>query len=307
MLFNPVEVLFIPAHTVPVIHPRNTVVTIHGLEYEFFPRAYSWWGRNYMRWVIKNSCRWAKKIIAVSNNTKKDLMALYRVPEDKIKVVYEGFDREMQNTNLKMQNGSAKCKISGNYLLFIGRLEERKNIVGIIKAFEVLKDQYKLPHKLVLAGKPGYGWRNMWYEIENSEYYNDIFLPGYVSEESKWRLLGGADVFLFPTFYEGFGIPILEAQSVGCPVVAGDNSSIPEVIGAKVEPSLQRRLNLRRDASAVLVDPNNAGQIADAVYKLIADKNLRSGIIGRGYRNVRRFSWESCTEQISKFIFNGKG
>ena len=90
MLFRPVDVLFVPAHTVPLIHPKNTIVTIHGLEYEFCPGAYSFWQRFYMRLVIKNSCRWAKRIIAVSKNTKKDLTRLYKVPEGKIEVIYEG-------------------------------------------------------------------------------------------------------------------------------------------------------------------------------------------------------------------------
>ena len=98
MLFHPVDVLFVPAHTVPLIHPKNTIVTIHGLEYEFCPKAYSFWQRTYMRWVIRNSCRWAKKIIAVSENTKKDLMQLYKVPEEKIKVVYEGIDGKISKS-----------------------------------------------------------------------------------------------------------------------------------------------------------------------------------------------------------------
>ena len=90
MLFHPIDVLFIPAHVVPLIHPKNTIVTIHGLEFEMFPEGYSFWARLYMRWSIKLSCRWAKTVVAVSENTKKDLMRLYGVPENKIRVVYEG-------------------------------------------------------------------------------------------------------------------------------------------------------------------------------------------------------------------------
>ncbi len=298
MLFHPVDILFIPAHTVPVIHPENTVVTIHGLEYEFCPKAYSWWERFYMRQVIKNSCKWAKRIIAVSENTKEDLKKLYGVLEDKIKVIYEGYDQENQKSNIKNQNVNAKFKINSKYLFFIGRLEKRKNIIGIIKAFEILKEQYKLPHKLVLAGKFGYGEEKIREEIKNINCPKDIILLGYVSEEEKWELMKNADVFLFPTFYEGFGIPILEAQSVGVPVVAGDNSSIPE-ISTNYELNSNIWIN-----TVLLIDSKNAKQIADATYKLISDKALRGDIIKKGYMNIERFSWKKCASEIAKIIKN---
>lgn len=307
LLFNTIDVLFIPAHTVPFIHPGNTIVTIHGLEYEFCPQAYSFWARLYMRWSIKNSCRWAKTIIAVSENTKKDLMKLYKVSEEKIKVVYEGCDNPVAQ-NLKpetQEENGYRLQVIGYrlYLLFIGRLEERKNIVGIIKTFEILKEQYKIPHKLVLAGNFGYGKDKIIEEIKNNNYSKDIILPGYVSEEEKWELLQNADVFLFPTFYEGFGLPILEAQSAGVPVVCSNNSSIPEVVDYSVEakPRLDSR-GFASDYSALLVDPMNAEQIADAAYKLISDKNLRDDIIKKGYENVKRFSWDKCASEIAKLL-----
>jgi glycosyltransferase involved in cell wall biosynthesis len=300
LLLNPVDVLFIPAHTVPFIHPKNTIVTIHGLEYEFCPDAYSWWARIYMRWSIRNSCRWAKKIIAVSNNTKQDLIRLYKVPEEKITVVYEGVSPFVKGglkgdfyENEINKNPSLTLPFSKGekYLLFIGRLEERKNIVGIIKSFEVLKEQYKIPHKLVLAGKFGYGEERIREEIRNVNCANDIILTGYVSEEEKWELLKKAEVFLFPTFYEGFGLPILEAQSVGCPVIAGNNSSILELVN--LEAGL---------LSAVLVNPHNAEEIADTTYKLISDENLRNDIIKRGYENVKRFNWEKCASAVANVM-----
>lgn len=279
MLFHPADVLFVPAHTVPLIHPKNTVVTIHGLEYEFCPKAYSLWARFYMRFSIKNSCRWAKKIISASENTKKDLRRLYKVPENKVTVVYEGYDNKFKIPMPTSRQGS-------KFLLFIGRLEERKNIIGILKAFEILKEHYKIPHRLVLAGKFGYGEEAIRRELQTVNCVKDIVLVGFVSEEEKWNLLKSADVFLFPTFYEGFGLPILEAQSAGVPVVASNNSSIPEVT----------------DGSALLVDPMSAEQIADATFKLISDENARNDIIKRGYENVKRFSWDKCAAEIAELI-----
>ena len=312
MLFRAPDILFVPAHTVPFVHPKNTFVTIHGLEYEFCPKAYSFFERLYMRWSIRNSCRWAKKIIAVSENTKKDLMKLYGVPERKIEVIYEGvsnfklatppllpkakayqISNQFQNNNFK----NTKYEIlDTKYLLFIGRLEERKNICGIIEAFDILKEKYNLPHKLVLVGEFGYGEDHIKYQIENSKYKEDIILPGYVSGEDKFELMKKADVFLFPTFYEGFGLPILEAQSIGTPVVTSKISSMPEVA------LLRQGFGGQAGDSAVLVDPKDTNAIAEAVHKVLSDKNFRDDIIEKGLENVKRFSWEKCASSIAKML-----
>jgi glycosyltransferase involved in cell wall biosynthesis len=276
LLLHPVDALFVPSHVVPAIHPERTVVTIHGLEYEFFPEGYSFWERVYMRWSIKASCRWAKKIIAVSENTKKDLIALYKVPEEKIEVVYEGCVENPLPSLTPKGEGTRS-------LLFIGRLEARKNIIGIVKAFEILKEKYEIPHQLILAGKFSYGAEKIRYALRVSRYAKDIILPGFVSEMEKQELLQNAGVFLFPSFYEGFGLPILEAQSAGVPVVASKISSMPEVAGE----------------GALLVDPKEPEEIAQAVFRLVSDKALRDDIIKKGYENAKRFSWEKCAKEIA--------
>jgi len=285
MLFNKVDTLFIPAHTVPFIHPKNTIVTIHGLEYEFCPQAYSFWERLYMRWSIKNSCKWAKKIIAVSENTKKDLIKLYKVPTEKVEVIYEGYDL---NSEFRISNfeSSSNDRITKPYLLFIGRLEERKNILGIIKAFEILKEKYKIPHRLILAGKPGFNYKEILSYLSQSSHKSDIVLSGFVNESEKYRLLKNADLFLFPSFYEGFGLPILEAQSVETSIVASIEASIPEVAGG----------------GALLVNPKKPEEIADAVQKILSDENLKKDLIQKGLENVKRFSWDKCAEEIDKIL-----
>jgi glycosyltransferase involved in cell wall biosynthesis len=288
MLFHPVDVLFVPAHTVPIIHPKNTVVTIHGLEYEFCPGAYSFFERLYMRWSIRNSCRCAKQIIAVSENTKRDLQELYGVPEKKIEVVYEGYSGENFKFKILNLKSSLNDKIPNDkkYFLFIGRLEERKNIVRMIEAFELLKKKHDIGHRLILVGKFGYGGEKIRNRINGSKYKSDIILTGYVSDEDKYYLLANAEVFLFATIYEGFGLPILEAQSAGVPVVTSNISSMPEVA----------------NCSAVLVDPKDALAIAEGIYKLISDEAYKNDIIEKGYENIKRFSWEKCAREVAGML-----
>lgn len=281
MLWHRPGVLFVPAHTVPLIHPKNTVVTIHGLEYEFCPESYSFLERLYMRFSIRYSCRVARTVICVSENTKKDVMKLYSVPEEKIQVVYEGYDQKAQSSNAKYQTKTQKP-----YLLFIGRIEERKNVVRMIEAFELLKMKYQIPHELVLVGKPGYGYDRIKFSISHFQFSNSIKELGYVSEEKKWELLKNADVFLFPTLYEGFGIPVLEAQSVGTPVVTSYISSLPEVGGE----------------GALYVDPTNVESIASGIHQALSDEGVRSDIIEKAARNVNRFSWGACSEKISRLL-----
>lgn len=280
MLLHPVETLFIPAHTVPVIHPRHTVVVVHGLEYEMSPQSYSVWERIYMRSSIKYSARAAEKIIAVSKNTKQDLEKLYRVPAEKMSVVYEGFAINKTKETKKQ-----------NIILFLGRIEERKNVVRIIQAFEILKEKLAIPHTLVLAGKPGYGYEKVKEKLEQSLWKQDIQERGYISEGEKWELLTAAALFVFPSHYEGFGIPVLEAQSVGTPVVTSEASSLPEVGGE----------------GAIYVDPERVESIAEGMQLVLKNEAVRKSILEKAAQNVARFSWEKCALEIGDLLQRKNG
>jgi glycosyltransferase involved in cell wall biosynthesis len=283
LFFRPVDVLFVPAHTVPLFHPRKTVVTVHGLEYEIMPEAYSFFERLYMRYSIKNSCRWAKKIISVSKNTKRDLMNLYEVPEEKINIVYEGYEDRTSEFGMEDAGEVEKLK---PYLLFVGRLEKRKNILGIVEAFDLFKKETGAPHKLVLGGKFGHGEEEIKARIEKSEYQKDIVITGFVKDGKKWQLFRNAAVFLFPTLYEGFGLPVLEAQSQGVPVITSNTSSLPEVT----------------NGSAFLVDPAEPRFIADAMITLTQDEKKAKDLIKKGYENIKRFSWKNCADLIATVL-----
>jgi glycosyltransferase involved in cell wall biosynthesis len=283
-----VETLFVPAHTIPLIHPARTVVVVHGLEYEFCPEAYSRWEYWYMRLSIRFSCRVASCIIAVSENTQRDLIRLYAVAAEKIQVVYEGYAQQASEGMESLEEKSSEpARVAKPYFLFIGRLETRKNILRIIEAFEKVKEKHALPHTLVLVGKPGYGYEAIASRRARSRYVGDILELGYVSEVEKWQLLREAEVFVFPTLYEGFGIPVLEAQALGVPVVTSNVSSLPEVAGE----------------GALLVDPTDAEAIAQAMNLLASDIERKNAIIQRGRENVKRFSWETCAREIAEVMW----
>lgn len=281
MLLHAPDMLFIPAHTVPLIHPRNTVAVIHGVEYEHFPQAYSGVERLKNRIGTLFSSKKARMVITPSECTKTDLEHFYHISPEKIRVVYPGFSLYNEQQGLDKENA-----IKTPYLLYIGRIEERKNISRIIYAFEKLKRDKKIPHILVLAGKNGYGVEKITRQIAVSEYRHEIILTGYVDESKKQYLLRNADVFLFPTLYEGFGFPILEAMSAGVPVVTSNIGSAAEVAGN----------------AALLVNPESIDEIANSVYKVVSDQRLSEELVRKGYENVKRFDWEKCVEDILNII-----
>jgi len=300
MLLHQPDVLFIPVHVLPLIHPQNSVVTIHGLEYEYYPKMYPWRHLRYLRWSTKYALKNARKIIAVSENTKKDLVELYGGEPEKIAVIHHGFSVSKQGLSLKdnlvSRTVPRKQSLKPPYILFIGRLEVKKNIQGIIKAFNLLKEKYQVPHKLVLVGS-----REQGQSLGYSPCFKDcirgtvpvlgldqVIFTGYVSEQEKWSLLKNADIFVLPSFYEGFGMPILEAQAAGCPVVTSNVSSMPEVAGQ----------------GAILVEPKNIEQIAQAMYKVIKDSQFKNDLIAKGYENVKRFSWKKCAQETLKILAN---
>lgn len=284
MFLKSPDILFVPAHVLPLIHPKNSVVAIHGLEYEYCPESYTYLSRNYLRQSTIFSAKNARKIIVPSNNTKNDLVKFYKINPGKIAVIPHGMAEYPAIAQEKKENGnnSERC------ILFIGRLEARKNIIRLVEAFNIFKKKNSTVKniKLVLAGKKGVGFDKIRKTIANSAYRSDIILKGYVSETEKNRLLKNALVFAYPSLYEGFGLPILEAQAAGVPVLSSNVSSIPEVAGE----------------GAVLVDPKSIGEIANALTSLSLNSDLRKKVIAGGFENTKRFSWEKCARETLKVL-----
>ena len=177
-----------------------------------------------------------------------------------------------------------KYKIKKPYILFIGTLEPRKNVQMLIQAFNNLKKEHNLPHQLVLVGGNGWMCDDILKEIESSDYKNDIIRPGYVADADLPAFINGADVFVYPSFYEGFGLPILEAMQCGTSVITSHVSSMPEVGGK----------------ACLYIDPNDKTELSEQIYKVVSDVSLQKDLSEKGIEQSKNFSWEKCARETLK-------
>ena len=274
------DVLFVPAHVLPLVHPRRSVVTVHDLGYHYFPEAHARAQRAYLAWSTRDAVRHASRLIAVSQATKDDLVRLYGADAQRVDVVHHGVDRA-QGTGDRGQFEllRARLQLPERYILSIGTIQPRKNYGRLIEAFSSLDCAGV---GLVIAGKAGWQAGPIVAQAQRA----GVILAGHVSEDEKVALLAHASVFALPSLYEGFGMPILEAQAAGVPVVTSNTSSCPEVAGGAAEA-----------AGALLVDPLDTRAIAAALKQALADESLRNQLRARANANVARFSWEKCARQ----------
>ena len=273
MLLHAPDLLFVPAHVLPIIHPRRSVVTVHDLGYLYFPEAHP----PRQRWYLDRSTRWharaAAHLLADSEATKRDLFERYHANSDRITVAYPGLDPAVKRVDDPGEIARVKAKyhIDGEYLLYLGTIQPRKNLARLVPTFA----SCNLPHVLVLAGRRG------WYADELLKQASDrVKFIGYVDAADKNALLSGATAFVFPSLYEGFGFPVLEAMACGVPVLCSNTSSLPDVAGE----------------AARLVNPLDADDLARGLRDVALNEGLRRTLIERGPRQAQRFTWSSCAE-----------
>lgn len=285
MIKNPPDVLFVPAHTIPLYHPKNTVVTLHDIGFKYFPELYTPLERIYHNWCMSFSIKHAKKIIAISEATKKDLISAYKADESKITVIYHGYDRDKY---FEEKSDNDEIKKLGSYIYFIGRLEAKKNIKTLIKAYAVLRKDPAIDHKLVLAGRPGYMYEEIKDEIEKVDQgiRKDIIELGYVSDEDAPAYMRSADIFAFPSNFEGFGMPLVEAMASGVPVVAANTSSIPEIVSGA---GLLHKVHDEKDLSGKL-------------SSLIKNREEYNRFKKLGLKRAQDFSWDEAAAKTLEVI-----
>ncbi len=279
-----IDIFFSPAHYAPRFCPVPTVVTIHDLSYIYFPGDFLkkdlYQLRNWTRYSIHK----AKKIIAVSKTTKNDIMKAYQIPEERVEVVYNGYEKELRIKDLELR---IKKHTKDPYILYVGTLQPRKNITTLIQAFAKFKETYP-EFKLIIAGKKGWLFESIFDLVSELGLNNDIYFSDYVTDQQLSFLYKNAFCFVLPSFYEGFGIPILEAMSFDCPVISSFASSLPEVGG---------------DA-CLYFDPQSVDDLVEKIKQIKTDMKLRDELIQKGKKHVKEFSWKKCGKETLKVIMN---
>ncbi|MBC7251223.1 MAG: glycosyltransferase family 4 protein [Anaerolineae bacterium] len=278
------DVLFVPAHVLPLVHPKRTVVTVHDLGYRYYPTAHRPLDRFYLDLSTRYHARVATHILADSQATRGDLIREYGADPERITVVYPGVDESLRRMDeAVIATARAKYGIPGEYVLYIGTLHPRKNLVRLVEAFAALKSETV---SLVIAGQKGWLYDSIFARVREVGLAERVLFTGYVADADLPALLSGARVFAFPSLYEGFGFPVLEAMACGVPVVCSHASSLPEVAG---------------DA-ALLVDPLDTAAWAAALERALVDEELRADLVRRGYVQVRRFSWRNAAEETLQVL-----
>jgi glycosyltransferase involved in cell wall biosynthesis len=279
------DVLFIPAHVLPFVVPASrlpaSVVTIHDLGYHYFPDAHPWRQRLYLNMSTRWSASAATRLIAVSQATADDLVRFYGTSTQKICVIHEAHEQNSTYRPTELADVLTRYQLKRPYALYVGTIQPRKNLARVIQATAKLSKADLLDCDLVLTG--GTGWLNESLDalVAQLGLADRIHFIGYVADDALPALYTGARFFCFPSLFEGFGLPVLEAQRYGAPVMTANNSSLPEIAG---------------DA-ALLVDPTDIDAIADAMLRLSRDEALRQRLIEAGYQNVKRFSWEKAARE----------
>ena len=256
-------------------------ITVHDVIIKAYPYGHSKRTIDEIDEKLKRVLSKADTLIADSHNTKSDLMKFYGVPDSKVFVIYPGVDFLSEVSPCR---GEASDK--EEYILFVGTLEPRKNVDGLIKAFGWLKKKSGIKHKLYITGMKGWMFEDIFKAYEESEFKKDIIFKGYVKEKELRKLYQEASVFVYPSFYEGFGFPIIEAFSSGAPVVTSRTSSCGEIAGD----------------SAILIDPSSYNQMGEAILRLIGDNKLREELIRKGIDRAREFSWKKSANEFVKLF-----
>ncbi|MFR1380318.1 MAG: glycosyltransferase family 4 protein [Clostridium neonatale] len=272
-----------------IVPPRikgKVITTIHDMTYELYPETMDKRNLKRIKDDIQYSVDRSDKIITVSESSKNDIIKFLNVDESKIEIVYNGVDYEKFNKSytedikLIVRN---KYNLPQNYILYMGTLEPRKNIDSIIEAFALIKKQKDFDNiKLVIAGKKGWLFEDIFNLVDKLNLKDHVIFTDYVDETDKPIIYNMAKLFVFPSLYEGFGIPVLEAMASSVPVIASNVSSLPEVAGN----------------AAILVNPKDIEGIAKNIIKILSDDDLKNELVRKGHIQAQKFTWEASAEKL---------
>ena len=275
--------LLLLQYAAPPVCPAPYVLTIHDISWEYYPDYFKPVERLRLKEITPFSARKAAHVITCSEHSKKDIVNLYKVPEEKVTVTYYGKDpafRKIHDPSL-LAGIKSRYGITGPFILYVGNIQPRKNLVRLIEAFSHLKKEAKLPHKLVIVGKKAWLFSDVFDSVRQTGIESEILFTGYVPDEELPLLYNAADLFVYPSIFEGFGLPVLEALACGTPVITSNTSSLAELAGE----------------AAVLIDPLSIQELTDAMIRVLRDEKLRLLLAEKGLRRASQFTWEKTSRQ----------
>ena len=266
------DLLFTTSHYAPYLTDIKTIISIMDLSYIHYPKLFNRIDLIKLKYLTALSVKKARKIITISKFSKSEIVNFYGINPDKITVAYPGVETDIFKP--------AKTENNSSYILFVGTLQPRKNIAGLIKAFKLISSDHNL--KLVIAGKKGWLYENIFSEVRKYGLQDRIIFKDYVNEYDLIKLYQKAVCFVLPSFYEGFGIPVIEAMACGCPVIVSNSSSLAEIVGN----------------AGLRINPYKHEEIAKAIIKVISDKDTREKLKVEGIRQAKNFSWQKTSQII---------
>jgi glycosyltransferase involved in cell wall biosynthesis len=292
-MHDDVDILHCPANTGPLFLPQQIkrVLTIHDvmylLPYEVLPPSpslYQRLGRIYRRWVVPRIAKRADAIITDSHHSRQDIFSLLQLPSEHVFVIYgapgHAF-RPLPNKEM-VEKVKQRYRVQSQFILTLGGLDPRKNTTRVLQAFKKFEGRAKSDYQLVIVGLPRNGQKLFSHTAMEIGITEEVVLAGFVPEEDLVALYNGADVFLYPSLYEGFGLPVLEAMACGTPVIASTAGSIPEIA----------------EEAALLIGPNGVEALVLAIEQVVTDQALRQELTARGFEHVKKFSWEKAAKEL---------
>lgn len=272
----------------PLLRRKPSMVIIYDLSFIKVSKYAASSLINRLSRSVPRSIKKSERIIVISDNTKKEIIEEYNVPEEKISVVYPAVDHELfKPASIEdIEKIKTKYKISGNYILSLSTIEPRKNLIGTMNAYSKLPPSIQDTHSLILAGGKGWLDEEINARIKQLSSNLNISLIGYVDEKDLPSLYSGASVFVYPSFYEGWGMPIQEAMACGTPVITANNSSLPESGGN----------------AAIYVDAEDTDSIARGIEKILSNKDLARNLTSKGLLHTSNFTWENSAKQLLNAI-----
>ncbi len=276
-----VDLLFSPSYSAPIFSPVETVVTVHDITYEVNPKWFHPKERIKMRTLTRVAAKRADHIIAVSESTKRDLVDYYKISSDKISVIYEASNEKFKPAVVERNRIVNKYKLNNNFFLYVGSFFARRNIPVLIEAFQYVREEVPDVELLLIGQDRSYPPLKLNQLLTGKGLNEKVKWIEYVSEADLVTLYNLASAFVYPSSYEGFGLPVLEAMSCGTPVITGDRSSLPEVVGK----------------SGLLVEPTDARAFAAAMIGILKNEELRRNLSEKGMERAKKFSWRRAAEE----------